>query len=422
MRTIVLVLRSGGTFSFQDVELLARHINGKWQSAVRPRIICLWDKASQHYNLGNIELIPLTSNQPGTWSRIQLYSPEMEQYRPFLYIDLDTVVVDSLEYFFDLVKNPSDFIALEDFWQKGQLATPLVWMPAKSEKVLKVWSSFKTSKGSRMDRYLREVIKVDHFWQEFTNGSIVDFKPKNHLKLTKLPEHAKIVCFHGRPRIFDAQDIPWVKDYINQPFSSRNLMAGRVTVIIPYNKDRGWLKDAINSVPKEAQLILSKGNGNWPENFNKVLSQANREFVRWLHEDDMLTENCLEDSVMAMEEQGIDFIHGNAIEIYENGKTIRNYVPRITHPTLRDLLNKNTFHSATMMYRREVFEKVGKLDETLNTAEEYEFNLRCLKAGLKIGYCDSSLAYYRRHPQQKVRTVPAVEKTREREMVKTQYK
>jgi GT2 family glycosyltransferase len=74
------------------------------------------------------------------------------------------------------------------------------------------------------------------------------------------------------------------------------------------------------------------------------------------------------------------------------------------------------------MYRRSVFDRVGKLDETLNTAEEYEFNLRCLKAGLKIGYCDSILAIYRRHEKQKVRVVPKIEKDKEREMVRTIYR
>ena len=118
-RTIVLVLRSGGDFSFRDVELIARHINGKWQSETRPRIICLWDKASTSYDLGNIEILPLKISATGTWSRMYLYSPNMEQYRPFLYVDLDTAVIGSLENVFDLVKDASQFIVLEDFWQRG---------------------------------------------------------------------------------------------------------------------------------------------------------------------------------------------------------------------------------------------------------------------------------------------------------------
>jgi GT2 family glycosyltransferase len=196
-----------------------------------------------------------------------------------------------------------------------------------------------------------------------------------------------------------------------------------VSVIIPYNKDRGWLRDAVASVPDNVQLLLSKGDGNWPENFNKVLDQAEGKYIRWLHEDDMLTPNCIEDSIRTFEEQDADFIHGPSVEIFvTEHRPARRYTPSIKYPTVEDLLHKNVLHSATMMYKREVFVKVGKLDETLNTAEEFEFNLRCLKAGLKIGYCDKPLAYYRRHPQQKVRVVPKEAKDKEREQVRALYK
>ena len=420
-KTIVLVLRSGGDFSMRDVELIARHINGKWESSICPRILCLWDKASQHYDLGNFELLPLKTTLPGTWSRIQLYSPEMDQYRPFLYVDLDSAVVDSLEQVFATITDPSLFITLEDFWQKGELATGLVWFPKQSEKVEKIWKNFKGVAGSRMDRYIRQVIgHPDIYWQNLTS-SIYDFKPRRNNLLQDVPAQASLICFHGKPRIFDAP-IGWVKDYIYKEYTNGLHHQNMVTVIIPYNKDRGWLQEAVNSVPKEVQLILSKGDGNWPENFNKVLNQATGRYIRWLHEDDMLTPNCIEDSIKAMEKQGVDFIHGNAIEITPEGKQIREYKPKIENPTYTDLLMHNVFHSATMMYKREVFEKVGKMNETLNTAEEFEFNVRCLNAGLKVGYCNSALAYYRRHPQQKVRVVSKEAKDKEREQVRTMYR
>jgi len=169
--------------------------------------------------------------------------------------------------------------------------------------------------------------------------------------------------------------------------------------------------------------LLSKGDGNWPENFNAVLDKATGRYIRWLHEDDMLTPNCIEDSIKTFEEQDVDFIHGPAVEIFMNaGRATQRYTPPIKYPTVDDLLRKNVLHSATMMYKREVFEKVGKMNETLNTAEEFEFNLRCLKAGLKIGYCETPLAFYRRHAQQKVRVVPKEQKDKEREQVKQLYR
>jgi hypothetical protein len=205
-----MVLRRSKDFTFKDVMLLSTRILTKWKGE-KPRIICLWD--GSHFDLGNIELIPLGNNYPGTWSRMALYSPEMESYRPFLYVDLDTAVINSLESLFDIIKE-DQFIVLEDFYQKGQLATGLTWFPANSEKIAHVWRSYKGEQGKRMDYYLRSVIKPDAFWQDLTS-SIADFKPKGGILLSKIPQGTDIVCFHGKPRIHDAE-IPWVKEYVNE--------------------------------------------------------------------------------------------------------------------------------------------------------------------------------------------------------------
>lgn len=419
-RTIVLVLRSGGDFSFKDVELISRHIIGKWKSPLKPRIICLYDKATTSYDLGNVQIIPLRSRDIGTWSRIELYSPEMEQYRPFLYVDLDTAVITSVEKLFDLVKDESKFITLEDFWQKGKLATGLMWVPAKSEKVAKIWKSFRGAVGFRMDNYIRSVIqKPDLYWQDLTDG-IVDFKPKKTHGIYLLPPGADVVCFHGKPRIFDAVHISWVKIYVEAVFSPSKPQRS-ATVIIPYNRDRGWLKDAVASVPKDAQLLLSKGDGHWGQNFNKVLPEATGDYIRWLHEDDMLTENSLNIAMDAIEEQNVDFIHGDVYEMHMNSGITKIWKTAKPNVTLKDLLGKNTIHSAALLYKREVFEKVGGFDESPKafTLEEYEFNLRCLKAGLKLGYCPSPLAIYRRHDDQLIKTLNKTEKNiNKRELIK----
>ena len=429
--TIVLVLKSGGDFSFKDVELLMRHINGKWKSEIKPRIICLWDMVDEGYDLGNIEILPLGNDYPGTWSRMQFYSPEMEKYKSFLYVDLDTAVINSLENIFNLIKEPAELIMLEDFWQKGQLATGLVWFPANCAKTIKVWKAWQKSQklfGFRMDKFLRGVLGDSvSFWQHLTN-KIYDFKPKAGEVLRQLPEDADLVCFHGKPRIFQAAEasisLQWVRDYVKQNSFAGPVVNKEVTVIIPYNKDRGWLNDAVASVPDSVQLILSQGEGNWPQNFNKVLNQAEGAFIKYLHEDDRLTPNCIEDSVKAIKEQNVDFIHGHAIQHSEKTGNDIVWRSKVPLPTLQQLLLKNTIHSATVMYRREVFEKVGRFNETdlVKSFEEYEFNIRCLQMGMKLGHCPTILAIYRRHSNQLIKKVPRAVRLKNREEVKKKYK
>ena len=422
-KTIVLLLRSGGDFSMNDVALITYHILTKWESPIPPRILCLWDKATHAYDLGTFQVLPYSSNGTyGTWDRIQLYGPEMEQYKPFLYLDLDTAIIQSVEKIFDLVKDPDQFITLEDFWMKGALATGVVWFPANNEKTRSVWVNFKKPNGSRMDKYIRTICDADMYWQHLTKD-IIDFKPRTRLFLEKVPEHAVLVCFHGKPRIPMATHIPWVREYVDQATKQAFTGNNKVTVIIPYNKDRGWLKDAINSIPKDTPYILSKGNGIWSDNFNKALSQVNTKYVRWLHEDDMLTENSIEDSVKAMEAQGVDILQGNAIEISGDGKILRTYVPKVKNPTIKDLLENNMFHAAAMVYKTDVFQRVGLMNgsKEMYGHEELEFNLRCLKKGMVVGYVDKPLGIYRRHPNQIIRTIDKREKAEKRKQLIEKY-
>ena len=196
----------------------------------------------------------------------------------------------------------------------------------------------------------------------------------------------------------------------------------RVSVIIPYKEDRGWLQKAIDSVPKEAELILSRGNGNCQQNFNNGIRKATGDIIRWLHEDDMLTENCIPDTIKTFEEQGCDWMHGNAYNLHDTGHgRIIPYIPPVKYPTLNELIGLNTIHGGTLAYRRDVFDRIGFMDEGLVWSEEFEYSLRCLSAGLKLGYCDKFLAYYRVHPGQKS-NADQVDRAINRENIRDRYR
>jgi hypothetical protein len=54
---------------------------------------------------------------------------------------------------------------------------------------------------------LRQYIEADTYWQRITN-TIHDFKPRTRVVMSTLPDNTDVVCFHGKPRIYNAQDIP----------------------------------------------------------------------------------------------------------------------------------------------------------------------------------------------------------------------
>lgn len=178
----------------------------------------------------------------------------------------------------------------------------------------------------------------------------------------------------------------------------------KVSIIVPFKEDRGYLDEALKSIEhqdyKNYEVIMSQSDNGVSYNLNRGIEKATGDVIKYLCDDDLLTSMSLSKSVEAIKD--VDFIHGRAINFFESGKR-DYYVPKYTDIDFELLLNmqSNCIHGGTLMYKASVFDKVGLFDETLWTAEEFEFNLRCLYHGMKLGYAPHFLYLYRRHEKQK---------------------
>lgn len=178
----------------------------------------------------------------------------------------------------------------------------------------------------------------------------------------------------------------------------------KVSIIIPYKTDRGFLQDAINSIDnqtyKNTELILSCSDNNVGYNINRGVERSTGDFIKILCDDDLLTENSIQDLVNNIGDA--DFIHGNAINFFNSGDSDQLHIPRIERPTFSDILTKgNQIHGGTVMYRKSSIDKYGFFDEGLWTGEEFELHLRWLSSGATIEYTNSFVYRYRRWNQQK---------------------
>lgn len=177
----------------------------------------------------------------------------------------------------------------------------------------------------------------------------------------------------------------------------------KVTVIIPYREDRGFLNEAIESVGrqsyKDIELILSNHPMGVSYNLNRGIEKATGELIRYLSDDDMLTPNSIADTVTYYKHANFDFTHGNAYNFSPGA--MAEHIPANQNPTCQELARKNYIHGGSLVYHRRCFENFGLFDETLWTGEELEYNLRILSKGAKLGYINSFLYLYRNHPKQK---------------------
>jgi len=184
-----------------------------------------------------------------------------------------------------------------------------------------------------------------------------------------------------------------------------------VGVIIPYNVDRGYLRDAVESVKRQTypsskiHLVQVQGNTTATANFNTgLMALKHCDLIRYLCEDDILTAPSIAATVEYYEQHPeVDFTHGSALNFWPNNQQ-EIWDPELTHPTLEQMLINNRIHGGTVVYRNRCFfndEGENLMNEELWTGEEYEFNMRLMAQGFKLGYVDAALYRYRRHDKQK---------------------
>lgn len=214
-RNILLVLKTGGRYSIPDVILLVEHLIRNSRDI---KIYCLTDLVTEEVVFKDMTFLPLSYSYTGWWAKLELFAPELEYLRPFLYMDLDTLVNGNIEPVFPAFGDC--FYTLEDFYQPKKLASGMMWLPAGNEKVKTIWNEwnkhpFQHMKKSRGDQeFMRKVIgKPDRF---FSNKQAISFKPNKKWRLER-PE-VPIVCFHGEPSIFEAaaEKVTWVENYVKE--------------------------------------------------------------------------------------------------------------------------------------------------------------------------------------------------------------
>jgi len=241
---VILVLQSGGDFDLSDVVILSHHLHKQYNGDGILEVLCSFDKVEREFDLGTVKLIPsLNKTWNKWWCKMNLFSPEMEKYRPFLFMDLDTAVVKDLQGILPPTGNEDKFITLGGFNERKEdyekyLLSGMMWFAKDNKKIADVWRAWKANterikvnfnKGGDQAFIKSVVTNPDVFWNAITD-KVANFKPRDgrverdvtlgwtqaQKILDPLTKEAGIVCFHGQPRIPQAvRRVKWVNEYVN---------------------------------------------------------------------------------------------------------------------------------------------------------------------------------------------------------------
>jgi len=165
-----------------------------------------------------------------------------------------------------------------------------------------------------------------------------------------------------------------------------------ISVIVPYNKERGTLQQCLDSIRGQSyqdyELIEAFGPGTLPQNFNNGLRKAKGQFIKMVQDDDWLPKDGLMHLVKAI--GYAPWVIGN---VWQECGT-----PYIYKPPYLDFqgnLNHYAIHMGSTLYRKDVLDSIGGMDETLTTGEEYDMHLKLLSLGYEPAYVDKEVYHYR---------------------------
>lgn len=229
MITVALVYKTGGDY---DVEYVRRLAYGVRRNVTKPcRVICLTDGASERGFPRDLidDVIPLDHDWPGWWAKMELFRLR----GPLLYLDLDTIIAGSLDPLVSWAAlHTDDLMMLRGFYRRDCCSGVLVWGGSVGW-IFELFerdvanATFLFRSGAMRMRNRRGLFRGDQEWLSKVLKDRVDsprvfmaqdvlpgvYSYKVHIKDSgRLPDDARMICFHGHPRPHEVSPVPpWMR-------------------------------------------------------------------------------------------------------------------------------------------------------------------------------------------------------------------
>lgn len=149
----------------------------------------------------------------------------------------------------------------------------------------------------------------------------------------------------------------------------------------------------------ELKWVSERDNGQ-SEAINKGLQRVSGDIIGWLNSDDIYYPSCIRKVCDFFEQfKDVDIVYGDAYYIDENDFPIELYYTEACD--IKRLKSVCYLCQPAVFFRRNVIERFGLINESLQYCMDYEYWLRLALGGAKFAYLPKILAGSRLHPDTK---------------------
>ncbi len=165
----------------------------------------------------------------------------------------------------------------------------------------------------------------------------------------------------------------------------------------------GILKEMTNELA--LKVIEGTKTGNWVSTTNKAVREASGEYISFLHQDDIyFPERLKKCGKILSENRDISHLIHSVNYISATGKIIGKWTPPFSCGHLSDeisiprLMVQNNISVPGVIFKKELAERVGLLDDKLRYTADWDFWLKMLLIG-KAYYLPENLSAFRIHKE-----------------------
>lgn len=144
---------------------------------------------------------------------------------------------------------------------------------------------------------------------------------------------------------------------------------------------------------RRIQIIRNESNRKLPASLNIGFKKARGDFLTWTSDDNVYLKSAIGCMHAYLKEHTeISMVCTGMMWIDENNRVICE-----NKPYCDENMYTGNAVGASFMYRREVYDSLGEYDVSTFCAEDYDYWLRILISGRKIGYMPGVYYLYREH-------------------------